>query len=97
MDRKLVFSTEHICELCSKIGGTMLPVVTNPLVGLDPVLRDIKVEFNGYFHGYKESFQDHNAGATMGTHCYSTRGSEGGGNFRGKTSMVERTWNWLLG
>ena len=73
VDRKPVSSTEQICELCSRIVRTMVPVVANPLVGLDPVLKDGKVEFKGYFHGYRESFQDHDAGATMGTHCHCTK------------------------
>ena len=84
MDRKPVSSTEHICELCLQIVYTMVPVVTNPLVGRDPVLRDEKVEFKGYFCGYGESFQDHDAGATMGTCCCRTRNAKGGGKFRGK-------------
>ena len=48
-------------------------VVVNPLVGLDPMLRDGKVEFKGYFCGYRESFHNHHAGATIGTCCYCTR------------------------
>ena len=45
VDRKPVFSTEHLCELCLWNVHKMVPMVENPLVGLDPVLRDKKNEF----------------------------------------------------
>ena len=61
MDRKAVLSTEHICELCSQIVFTMVPVDANPLLGLDLLLRNGKVGFKGYFPSYGESFQEHNA------------------------------------
>ena len=56
VDRKPVSSTEHICELWLWIVCTIVPVVMNPLVSLDLVLKNAKVEFKGYFHGYRESF-----------------------------------------
>ena len=65
--------------------NTILLVVTNPLVGLDPVLRDRKVEFKGYFCGYAESYRDHNSGATMGTPYHHIRDPKGGGRFRGNS------------
>ena len=73
MDRKTVFSNKHICELYSWIVCTMVLVATNPLVGLDPVLKDGKVGFKGYFRGFSESFQDYNARATMENSCFHTR------------------------
>ena len=84
MDRKPVSSTEHIYELCLWIVHTIVPVVANLLVDLDPVLKDGKVKSKGYFRGYGESSQDHDAGATMGTHCRCIRVPKRGGNFRGK-------------
>ena len=84
MDRKPVSSAEHICELCSRIVRTMVPVVVNPLVGLDPVLRDGKVEFKGAFHGYRETLHDHDTEATMGTHCHCTIDPKGGTNLEAK-------------
>ena len=69
----------------------MVPAVASPLVGFDPVLKDRKAKFKGYSHGYRESFQDQDAGATMGTHCYHTRDPKGGGKFRGKERIVEGT------
>ena len=83
-DRKPVSSTEYICELCLQIVHTMVPVAVNHLVGLNPVLRERKVEFEGYFLRYRESFQDHDARATMGTHCPCTRVPKGGSKFKGK-------------
>ena len=62
----------------------MVAMVVNPLVGLNLVLRDKKIEFKGYFQGYRESFKDHDTGATMGTHCSQTRDPKAGGKFRGK-------------
>ena len=68
VDRKPFSSTEYICELFSRIVRTMVPAVANLLVGFDPVLRDGKVKFKGYFHNYGESFQHQDTGATMGIH-----------------------------
>ena len=62
----------------------MVLVVTNPLVGLNPVLRDGKIGFNEYFCGYRESLQDNYAGATMGICCRRTKDPKGGGKFSGK-------------
>ena len=84
VDRKPVSSTEHICELCSRIVCTMVWVVANPLVGVSPVLKDRIVEFKGYYHSYGESFQDHNAGAIMGTYCLCIRDPKRKSKFSGK-------------
>ena len=84
IDRKPVSSTEHIYELCSWIVCIMVSVVANLLMGLDPVLRDVKVEFKGYFRCYRESFQDHDAGATIGTRYRHTRDTKRRGKFNGK-------------
>ena len=81
---KPISSNEHICELCSQVVYKMVPVVANPLMGLNPVLKDGKIVFKGYFHGYGESFEDHDAEAIMGTHCRCTRDPKGGGEFRSK-------------
>ena len=56
MDRKPVLSTEHICELCSRIVLHNGASGRKPFGRSDPVLRDGKVEFKGYFHGYREFF-----------------------------------------
>ena len=85
MDRKPVSSTKHICELYSGIVHTILLVVANPLVGLDPVLKDRKLSSRGIFMTIEGSFQDHDARATMGTHCCCPRDLRGGGKFRSKT------------
>ena len=84
MDRKPFFSTEHLCELCLRNVCTMVLMVANPLLGFDLVLNDGKIEFRGFLLSYGESFQDQDAGATMGTHCHHTRDPKGGGKFRGK-------------
>ena len=86
MDKKPVSSIEHLCKLCSQIVRTMVPVVANSLVALDPVfqLKDRKVEFSIYFYSYGEPFQNHDAGATMGTHYRCIRDPKRGGTFRGK-------------
>ena len=48
IDSKPVLSTDLICEVCLRIVRTMVLVVMNVLLGLDPVLRDGKVEFKGF-------------------------------------------------
>ena len=83
VDRKPFLATEHICELCLQIVHTIVPVVASPLEDLNPVLKDGKVEFKGFFHGYRESFHDH-AEATMGTHYRHIGGPKGGDLFKGK-------------
>ena len=83
-DRNPLLSTKHIYELYLRIIRTMVPVFANPLVGLDLVLRDGKVEFKGYFRGYGEFFLDNDDGATMGTHCRHTKNPNGRGKFRSK-------------
>ena len=63
----------------------MVLEVMNLLVGLDPVLKNRKVEFKGYFRSYRGSFQDHDAGDTMVIRCLCTRDPKRGGEFRGKS------------
>ena len=57
VDRKPISSTEHIYKLYLQIVRTMVPVVGDPLVGLDPVLRDRKAEFKEIFMATENSFK----------------------------------------